>query len=134
MARTDLPPEVQRRFFDFHWDRERLWKQEAPVEEIPVEPLLWLLDLPVWQRSPEQKVFDLSPGEVMRELERFPDHAGRIRAADLRCPILLMKNLHDEWAILDGYHRFAKAVLGRLPSLPGKRLGREVIPLILRSG
>src|SRR4051812_19692426 len=122
MPRFDLPPDVQERFFDFHWDHQKLLNVEAPTESVPVVGLLWLLDLPIWQRTPEQKIFDLSPAEVLTDPARFSDRMKRIQGADLQFPLILMKNLRDEWVIMDGYHRLAKAKLSDLPAILCRKL------------
>lgn len=31
MPRVDLPLTVQQQFFDFHWDRQRLWEEAGRV-------------------------------------------------------------------------------------------------------
>ena len=134
MPRTDLPKEIQEAFFDFHWVKERLWRIEAPVEQALFADLEWLLNLPIWARSGEQKLFDLRPMEVLSTPAQFPDHAKRIEEADLSFPLILMLNLRNEWVVMDGYHRLAKARLLKIRILQIRKLPRSVIPLIERTG
>ena len=132
MPRTDLPPHIQQVFFDFHWVREKLWAIRLPTESARVADMDWLLDLPIWQRTPTQIIFDLTPREVLREPKRFPDHWGRIESAEFSFPLLLMPNLSGRWVIMDGYHRLARASILGMESLEVMRLPRSLIPVIRR--
>src|SRR5688572_19199317 len=113
MPRRDLPESVQELFFDFHWDRERLWHEAEAfaLESVTVDSLRANLELPIWPRHPSQPIFDLRPAEFLADPERFPSHLEQMRRADLRFPLLLMRNSRESWVLLDGYHRLARRIL-----------------------
>jgi hypothetical protein len=128
--RVDLPPSVQDTFFDFHWDQVKLWAVPGLVRSVSLVELAHCLDLPIWRRYNDQKLFDLAPSEVLRNLSAFPAHQARIVNADFRRPIIVMPNLHGQPTIMDGFHRFARACLDGAPSIHARFLSREVIPEI----
>jgi hypothetical protein len=132
MLRVDLPPGVQELFFDFHWDRQRLWEEAGRVtaDFLPLSDLLWNLDLPIWPRFDGQKVFDLAPAEFLLEPKLFPAHMERVLKSDPSYPLILMPNRGDRWVVIDGYHRLVKCQLEKMPRVMIKRLERSVIPRI----
>src|SRR5262245_52784189 len=107
MPRIDLPPAIQEVFFDFHWDRQRLWEEASRVQAdfLPLSDLLWNLDLPIWPRFEGQKIYDLAPSEFLVEPRRFPGHMERVLKSDPCYPLILMPNRSDRWVVIDGYHR-----------------------------
>jgi hypothetical protein len=132
MPRVDLPPTVQKLFFDFHWDRQRLWEEAGRVTSdfLPLSDLLWSLDLPIWPRFEGQKVYDLAPSEFLREPKLFPTHMERVLKSDPSFPVILMPNLSERWVVIDGYHRLVKCRLEAISRVQVKRLDRSVIPRI----
>jgi len=132
MPRVDLPPSVQKQFFDFHWDRQLLWEQAGRVmaDQLPLSDLLWTLELPIWPRFEGQKVHDLAPSEFLREPKRFPTHMERVLKSDPTFPLILMPNLDSRWVVIDGYHRLVKCMMERVPRVSVKKLDRSVIPKI----
>ena len=130
MPRTDLPLEIQELFFDFHWDAPRLYALQAEVEMEQVQRLTAAMDLPIWQRRPDQVVFDLRPREVLDEPTAHPDHDRRIEQADLNYPLLMMKNRRGDWTIMDGYHRLAQCIRKDIKTVNVIRLPRTAIQQI----
>ena len=130
--RTDLPPEIQERFFDFHWDRRRLWDEADRVAsvELRLEELNDSLELPIWQRHAGQVIYDLSPAEFLREPDRFPAHRDRAASVDLEFPLLMMQNARGQWVVMDGYHRLVRLHWTRAEKVAVKKLSRAVIPRI----
>ncbi len=103
--KTKLPKIIEDVGFDFHWDESKVWKLDAPSEEIPIEELSWHFDIPFWSTS--TGYYDLSPAEVLNRPELYKDHTKRVEKADLSHPLDIMfwKN---RWLLLDGLHRLAK--------------------------
>ncbi|HUP55991.1 MAG TPA: hypothetical protein VM598_00960 [Bdellovibrionota bacterium] len=132
MARRDLPEAVQELFFDFHWDRELLWREAAAfaLETVPIDSLRAHLELPVWPRFEGQKTFDLRPSEFLAEPARYPHHLEQMRRADLSYPLLMMRNARSSWVLLDGYHRLARRILEGATEVEVRRLDRSIIPKI----
>jgi hypothetical protein len=132
MPRTDLPPSVQELFFDFHWDRQRLWEEANRVQAdfLPLTDLLSNLDLPIWPRFDGQKIYDLAPSEFLRDPKLFPTHMERVIKSDPSFPLILMPNRSERWVVIDGYHRLVKCQIERIQKVMVKRLERSVIPKI----
>ncbi len=132
MPRVDLPLNVQQQFFDFHWDRQRLWEEAGRVtaDFMPLSDLLSNLDLPIWPRFEGQKVYDLAPSEFLREPKLFPGHMERVLKSDPSFPLILMKNLQSNWVVIDGYHRLVKCRIESISRVMVKKLDRSVIPKI----
>lgn len=95
---------------DFDWDNRRVWALAVPVTEIEVASLTWLLDEPLWSSRPPEPLFDLRPRDVLAEPDAHPQHAGRVRAADLAWPLDLYPH-RGRFVVLDGLHRLARLVL-----------------------
>lgn len=129
--RTDLPQPIQELFFDFHWHHSKLIAAEGELGYMLFEELKWNLQLPIWQRFPDQKIFDLSPHEVLNSPAIFEDHCSRIEQANLEFPLIIMPNkATGRWTIMDGYHRLAKYHLCKIPLVYVKKLDRKIIDQI----
>jgi len=66
-----LPEVLRGVFFDFRWDRERLWALPTPVTRLDTSMLWWHLDLPVWSTEPPRALFDLAPRAVLVDLSAY---------------------------------------------------------------
>ncbi|MCA9341132.1 hypothetical protein KC952_01230 [Candidatus Saccharibacteria bacterium] len=66
-------------FFPFKWDEKSIWKIDAPVTEIELSQIDWLLDVD-WFGTDERP---LTPNEVMDNPELDSEHYKRIENADL---------------------------------------------------
>ena len=105
-----LPPALQGIFFDFVWDKAKVWALPTAAEPGSVAELAWHLDLPVWSTVIGQARFDLSPATVLAHPQQHSAHWQRIQQADFGYPLELFRNVHRRWVILDGYHRLARCV------------------------
>ncbi len=93
-------------FFPFKWNEEAIWKIDAPVTEIELSQIDWLLDVD-WFGTDEHP---LTPNEVMDTPELDGEHYERIENADLSYPIDLGMNPRvDKLVPFDGLHRMCKA-------------------------
>lgn len=113
------------------WKLDRLWSLRLPVRRLDVEQLAWLLDLPLWQRDGVR--FQVAPRQVLAHPEEFPDHLRRVTAADLAYPIHAVDH-RGRLAILDGYHRLAKAVLERRRQIHAMVLSPADLDFVSRVG
>ncbi len=77
------------------------------IEKIKIDENLWQLDQNVWG--------DYSPSDILKHPERkkYADNIQRLKDADLLYPIF-MTSKHQ---IIDGYHRFLKAVIEKKPTI-----------------
>jgi len=92
----------------FDWDVKRVWALEAPVEEVALEKVQFLLGSPFWSRNPRRFTdFDLRPVDVLCGAVRSGHHLDRIDEADTSHPIDLIDHNARLW-ILDGVHRVAR--------------------------
>lgn len=104
-----MTPEVIRQTLPaVPWDIDKLWALDLPIQQVTVEELAWLLDLPLWQQDGTR--FQVSPAQVRADPGRFPDHLRRVMTSDLRHPIHLVKH-NGRLVVLDGYHRLLKAAI-----------------------
>ncbi|MDP3794065.1 MAG: hypothetical protein Q8R07_04945, partial [Candidatus Uhrbacteria bacterium] len=87
----------------FWRDNEKLWALKVPVEEIEINELLWIFDVPFWEDKDGNIV--ITPNEVIRDLDKYPDHRDRIKNSNTSHPLDIMKNKKGEWLTLDGLHR-----------------------------
>lgn len=95
-------------FFPFEWNEKAIWKIDAPVTDIELSQIEWLLDVD-WFGTDEHP---LTPNEVMANPELDPDHFKRIEAADLSYPIDLGLNPRvNKLVPFDGLHRMCKTKL-----------------------
>lgn len=104
------------------WQLDRLWALRLPVRRLPVSEFGWLLDLPLWQRDGVR--FQVTPRQVIDDPDDHPAHIDRVRAADLRYPVHVVRH-GGRRVILDGFHRLAKAVLEHR---------REIDAMVLSAG
>ncbi|QQR51451.1 hypothetical protein IPF89_01275 [Candidatus Saccharibacteria bacterium] len=93
-------------FFPFEWNEKAIWKIDAPVTDIELSQIEWLLDVD-WFGTDEHP---LTPNEVMANPELDPDHFKRIETADLSYPIDLGLNPRvNKLVPFDGLHRMCKS-------------------------
>lgn len=97
-------------FFPFKWNEKAVWKIDAPVTEIELSEIDWLLDVD-WFGTDEHP---LTPNEVMDNPKLDSEHYKRIENADMSYPIDLGLNTRvDKLVPFDGLHRMCKAkILG----------------------
>jgi len=116
---------------------EHLWALAAklPVTQHRVSDLLWMLEEPSWSKEGEP---ELSPAMVLDDMGSYPDHAARIRGADLSSILLVKRGHPDErkaLAIVDGVHRLCRAALENRESIPGRVLtGAELKRALIGGG
>jgi predicted DNA-binding helix-hairpin-helix protein len=108
-------------FFPFKWNEKAIWKIDAPVTEIELSQIDWLLDVD-WFGTDE---LPLTPNEVINNPELDSGHYKRIKDADMSYPIDLGLNPRvDKLVPFDGLHRMCKAkILGM------KKIKCRIIPI-----
>ena len=53
---NQLPKEIREHGLDFHWDNQKVWALNIPVEEINVSDIDWIFDLPFWGHRGENYI------------------------------------------------------------------------------
>ncbi len=108
----------------FKIDESELWREDFPVEEISISEIEYNLDIPYLEKKGTDD-WNLSPRELIANFEIEIPHAKRVNQCDLSFPIHIY--LHkDKWIILDGVHRFTKAVMLGHKTIQVKKVSREI--------
>lgn len=108
-------------FFPFKWHEKAIWKINAPVTDIELSQIDWLLDID-WFGTDQHP---LTPNEVMDNPELDCEHYKRIENADLSYPIDLgMNSRVNRLVPFDGLHRMCKAKM-----LGMKKIQCRIIPI-----
>jgi hypothetical protein len=94
----------------FAFKMAEMWNSDKKVEEVPVDKLMWNLNYPWWKTS-DDVPYNLTPSEVIENMENYPAHRDRIEKSDIDYPLLLIKTKQNRWLIWDGVHRFIKQIL-----------------------
>lgn len=98
------------------------------MHEVALAELEWTLDVPFWRV--DDKLFAVTPREVIAQPEIAPEHETRILQADCRFPISLFRS-GGRLLVLDGYHRIARAHMDGLENLLARTVTRKDLPDIL---
>ena len=124
-----VDPEHKEHSFDlpFWRDNNKLWALEVPSEEMDINELTWMLDIPFWEDEDGNIV--ITPNEVINNLDEYPYHKEKINNCDTSYPIDIMKNKKDKWAILDGLHRLVKMFLNNESKIIVRKIPPEMINL-----
>lgn len=127
----NLPEEIKEHGLDFHWDNQKVWNLDVPVEEIDIIELEWMLDMPFWHNKNEEEIrYTICPSEVVRDIHRYPFHKERMVKAETKYPIDLMQNKNGQWVVLDGIHRLINLIQQGETKAKVRKISRELIPFI----
>ncbi len=109
----------------FKIDDHRLWELDIPIEEINILDIDYNLDIPYLEKMGTDD-WNLSPRMLIENFDKEQLHASRTRKVDLKYPIEIYKH-QDKWIILDGVHRFTKAVLEGDKTIKVRKVTDEII-------
>lgn len=124
-----LPEIIDRVGFDFDWDERKVWRLEAPVDEMPVDELVWHFEIPFLQIRPAGDY--VTPRQVIDQPGKYPGEHQRTMAADTSYPIDIMR-WRGRWLILDGLHRLMKQTINGARVVRVRKIPKTAIPLILK--
>lgn len=102
-----------------------LYDIDLPVEEIPLADLENNLGI-CYLESEGTDDWNLSPKELIQNIDKEITHAGRIDGIDLNYPICVYFYL-GQWIIIDGVHRFTKAVMENRKTIRVKKIPDEIM-------
>lgn len=102
-----------------------LYDLDLPVEEVSLSILENNMDI-CYLESEGTDDWNLSPRELIQNFDKEIIHAKRVEAVDLSYPICLY-HFHGQWIILDGVHRFTKAMLQGCSTIKIKRIPENII-------
>jgi len=115
----------------FHVDEPKLWAiNNIPVEEISISEIDYNLDIPYLEQEGTDD-WNLTPRMLINNFEKEKPHAKKVEQADIKYPIelYLFKN---KWIILDGVHRFTKAVKLGYKTIKVRKISHEIAELTKR--
>ncbi len=92
----------------FKTDEPKLWAADIPVEEIDISELDCNLDIPYLEKEGTND-WNLTPRMLVENFDKEFFHAKKVNETDLKYPIEIYFH-KNKWIILDGIHRFTKAV------------------------
>ncbi len=127
-----VDPRHEEHSFDlpFWRDNNKLWALKVPVEEMNMDELLWILEVPFWED--EEGNIVITPREVISDLEAYPYHRDKIKDCDTSYPIDIMRNKKGKWLTLDGLHRLVKMFLNKESKIRVRKIPPEIIHLTAR--
>lgn len=92
----------------FKIDEPKLWKMDIPAEEIYISEIEYNLDIPYLEQEGTDD-WNLTPRMLIENFEKELSHAKKVRNSSLEYPIEIYFH-KGIWIILDGVHRFTKAI------------------------
>jgi len=127
-----VDPRHKEHAFDlpFWRDNKKLWALEVLAEDMLIEELLWILDIPFWENARGDIV--ITATEVMQNPDAYPDHRDKISNAETTYPLDIMKNKKGKWLTLDGLHRLVKLVMSGEKVVRVRKIPPELIYLTAR--
>ncbi|MGM0601114.1 MAG: hypothetical protein ACQETH_14995 [Candidatus Rifleibacteriota bacterium] len=86
--KVNIPEVLSNHILPISWDVRKVWGVIAPIEKLPITDFNFLLDLPFWSSKANiGMLFDLTPKQVIKNMDKYPHQKGRILKADIRFPI-----------------------------------------------
>ena len=124
-----VDPNHEEHSFDlpFWRDNNKLWTLDVPTEEMDINDLKWILDIPFWEDEDWNIV--ITPNEVISNLDEYVYHRDKIYNCDASYPIDIMKNKKWKWLTLDGLHRLVKMILKNETKIKVRKIPPEIIHL-----
>lgn len=113
--------------FNFWWDTQKLWKIDLPIQEMKVDELTWMFDLPFWDT--DGKHMNLKPIDVKQNPNKYKEQFKKTMQTDLSYPINVIY-LKNRWVIMDGLHRLLKANILGNKTIKAKKTYRKHMPFI----
>lgn len=116
--------------FGFVYESPKIWKLDIPIEKIPISELEANLDIPYLEKEGTDD-WNLTLRELITNPQKEPSHYERIKNVQLEYPIEIYF-FGGSWKILDGVHRFCKAVLEGEKTIAVRKVTDQMIPKILK--
>lgn len=114
----------------FKTDEPKLWAVDIPVEEIPISEIEYNLDIPYLEQEGTND-WNLTPRMLIENFDKEFFHAKIVNETDLKYPIEIYL-YKGKWIILDGVHRFTKAVRLGLKTIKVRKVSPEIAQLTKR--
>jgi hypothetical protein len=114
----------------FKTDEPKLWAVDIPVEEILISEIDYNLDIPYLEQEGTED-WNLTPRMLIDNFDKEFFHAKKVDDADLNYPIDIYWH-QNKWIILDGVHRFTKAVRLGNKTIKVRKVSPEIAELTKR--
>ncbi|RXJ72845.1 hypothetical protein CS022_13400 [Veronia nyctiphanis] len=102
-----IPEALQGFLLPYNWDVTKVWALDAPSQQLHIDTLAFMFELPFWSSVKGEMRFDVKPIDVLNDPSLHPHQWQRVIQADLRYPIDLIYS-NNRYYILDGLHRLAR--------------------------
>jgi len=115
----------------FKIDELKLWAMNIPVEEIDISEIEYNLDIPYLEKEGTDD-WNLSPRMLLKNFDKETSHAKKVKEVDVNYTIDI--NLHkNKWIILDGVHRFVKAIHLGHKTIKVRKVTSEIVYKVRRN-
>lgn len=108
----------------FKIDEPKLRKENIPIEEIAISELENNMDIPYREQEGTDD-WNLTPRMCLENFEKEVWHAQKVVEADLEYPIEIYFH-KGQWIILDGVHRFTKAMREGHKTIKVRKVSEEI--------
>lgn len=109
---------------------KKLWALDLSVEEIDLKSLSNNLDIPYLEREGTDD-WNLTPRELVKNFGKEVTHARKVNRAKLSFPIDICY-FKGQWIILDGVHRYTKALMAGEATIKVRRVPAVLLDDIKR--
>lgn len=116
--------------FGFMYDSEKIWALNIPVEESSIQGLAHNLDIAYLDKEGTDD-WNLTLRELIENPKKHPGHYKKIQNVQMEYPIELYF-FDGSWKILDGVHRFCRAIIEGRKTISVRKVTDDMIPLILK--
>jgi len=114
----------------FKTDEPKLWAVDIPVEEIAISEIEYNLNIPYLEQEGTED-WNLTPRMLIENFDKESLHAKKVNEVDLNYPIDIYFH-KNKWIILDGVHRFTKAIYLGLKTIKVRKVSEEIAQLTKR--
>jgi hypothetical protein len=108
----------------FKIDEEKVMALDLPVEEVDLTILMNNADICYLEKEGTDD-WNLSPNQLVADFDHETTHARRVEDVDMY-PIAIYW-FKNNWIILDGVHRFTKALMRKAKTIKVKKVPAELI-------
>lgn len=108
----------------FKIDEEKVMALDLTVEEIDLSILMNNVDICYLEKEGTDD-WNLSPNQLIADFDKETTHAHRVEGVDMY-PIAIYW-FENNWIILDGVHRFTKALMQKNKTIKVKKVPEKLI-------
>jgi len=123
-------PKPKKIDFDFVFDYSKIWKLNIPTEEISIDDLASNLDIPYLDKNGTDD-WNLTLRELINAPEKEPEHYEKIKNVEMKYPIEIYF-FKGSWKILDGVHRYCRAIMEGKKTIQVRKITEDMIPSIIK--